>query len=243
LYQKQLFRHEALLPTLRKRAEDPLQDRRGVASNSLSCQLRSIALYQYLVNGNAGAFQSNLRECVGQRLQLLQRFDRGEPIDGSLVSMLASYGLFEALAASDLQLSIEYARHLGGRTEIEKQNDLPFVESLGYTLKYAVLDEKAEWSRWGRRLIDACQQIKENVNFLGHAQLIDAIRAGDLVKAEHAMEDVISGHLAECEQHLMFGELDKDLCLWGIGLANLCRWRGLRVRARSPLVPEGLLVA
>ena len=35
---------------------------------------------------------------------------------------------------------------------------------------------------------------------------------------------------------------DEMLCVWGIGIANLARWRGLNVDAIPPLIPNDLLV-
>jgi len=35
---------------------------------------------------------------------------------------------------------------------------------------------------------------------------------------------------------------DEDLFVWGIGLANLCRYYGLNISINAPLIPEELLI-
>lgn len=65
-----------------------------------------------------------------------------------------------------------------------------------------------------------------------------------LLPSEHNQwfDQLINGHRRLSKGRGPFAmSVDQELCVWGIGLANWCRWKGIPVAPRPPLIPEPLL--
>ena len=71
--------------------------------------LRFAGVAEYVANSNVEAFKKYLQEAARIKLKLIMRFDGGEPISESYVSMLSYKSLFNALASGDFVLAISRA--------------------------------------------------------------------------------------------------------------------------------------
>lgn len=228
---------------LRVNCSAPEKDKTGSASNSLVGTLRFLAVADYVLDRNVSAFRSGLAETAELSKELLDRFDSGESISPSYASMMAYKELFGALASGDKDLSKAFAAKMGGRDAVEREYDRPFDVALGYTLKslLATGDDKTA-ERYLEAFERACQE-PENVDFKGYAVVFRGILNQDAGASELGLNELIAGHKRQSKGNGLFKDTEDELLsVWGVGLVNLARMRGLMVQANDPLIPTELLV-
>ena len=220
-------------------AHSPI-DKKGVIAGMLGMLLGKIAMVDYLVDKNVQSFRTGLAESASAYLKRFERFDAGEPISRSYVSMLAYKELLEALASGDMALSMNFAQKMGGRDALEKEYDTPFTIAMGYTLKYLILDDESNAKAWLAKLELLCEG--KLANFKGYVAMIAAIIHQDEAAMNAAIPALIEGHKKESKGQGMFSDLlDEYLAVWAIGLANLAKKRGLHLNAETDLIPKELV--
>ena len=230
------------LVQLRANQSDLSKDRNGAASNSLGGTLRFIGVADYNLKGDKEAFRANLREAALLAKQLFNRFDAGEAIARSYVSMLSYKALFNALAAGDFELARELAGKMGGRKSVESEYDHPFDRVFGYTLKSFVLDDVKAAQKWLPEFKVICAD-RNNADFRGYCEVFEGIQAQDLSKAQEGLVAIAKGHKNQSKGGGVFENCeDEVLSVWGVGVANLARISGLPVESPDPLIPADLLI-
>ncbi len=229
------------LPSVIKNAKDPLKDKSGSASNMAAASHRFVGVAQYVVNHDITAFRANLRDAAQARVRLLERFEKGEPISPSYVTMLNYKAIFNALASGAFELAKSIAFRIGGRHEIEEEHDHPFDYALGYALRAFVLGEQEDMKRWALEFATVCRA-KDNADFQGYAQIFQGILENDAAMAKNGLKAIVKGHVRQSKGKGVFKDSeDEVLCVWGIGMANLCRAYGITVDSEPPLIPSDLL--
>ena len=223
-------------------AADPEKDKNGCCSNVFANDLRFFAVADFCLHHDVDSFRSQLSRSAELKLKMFERFENGEPIDGSYVTMLCYTDLFSALAAAELPLAKSLAQHMGERDELEKEHDHPFDYAMGYTLRAFVLDEPEEMREWTPRLAKACTDTNMT-DFDGYARLFAAMLVNDTTNADKSLGAIVGGHQRQSRGRGAFvNREDEVLCVWGVGMANLSRSRGLAVKAIPPLIPDDLLL-
>jgi hypothetical protein len=199
-----------------------------------------IGIMDYLMKGDVAALRNGLTEAAKLMISLFERFEAGEPIAPSFVTMIAFRKLFDALASGDFALAVVLAQHLGGREAIEKQKDHSATINLGYTLKAFV---EQNGSNVPCRSLEALRSENYGPNFVGYIMMFDAIVAKDAAMAQAATHEIIRGHKRESKGNGEFAMLeDQFISIWGIGMVNLARHYGLKVEVDDPFIPADLLV-
>ena len=235
-------REFAPLERKRKNASDPVLDDEGDETVSLANTLRFYGVAEYMLENDIASFKEKLAESAMLQRQLFERFEVGERIDHSYVATLSFHELFDGLAAGDFDEAKKLASQMGGHGTIEKEQDNPFNHAFGYALKALVLNDAEQMEKRLVTFHSECEKMG-NANFLGYAEMFDAILAGDVETANAALEKIIVGHKKECNDPGDFYCTDDELlCIWGIGMVNLARHRGLAVKAIPPLIPADLLI-
>jgi len=233
---------EENLPLVRSNVADRAKDRDGSSSHGLALHLRFLGSADYVLHADVNTFKAHLTEAATIILGLLKRYDRGESIDASLVTMLTYKDLFDALAAGDLELAHALAQHMGGRDELEKKHDHPFDRAMGYTLRGFVLDQPEEMGRRAAEFSVICKDA-ENLDFCGYSHVFGAILAKNVEMADQGLQEIVQGHKKQSKRGGVFKDTpDELLCVWGVGMANLARSRQLAVQGVSPLIPPDLLM-
>jgi hypothetical protein len=237
-----LARDRQLFAVSQQNAEDPDKDRNGGSSAMHASLLRRIGILEFLLNGDRGKLHESLCGAAKIAMRLFERHDRGDGVDDSFVSMLAYKELFNVLAIGDIELARSLARHMGGRDELERQHDHPFDRAIGYCLKAFVLGNRAEMKQRLVEFANECDE-KDNKDFRGYVQVFEAILEGNVAKAKAGFVELLKGHRRQCKGNGVFRfTLDQDLCVWGLGMANLARHYGLNVHIDDPLIPSELLI-
>lgn len=224
------------IPYLKENSANKEKDANGSSSNALANALWFSGVGEYLVNSNVAAYKSCLRDAANLRLSLIRRFDNGEPISKSYISMLSYRFLFAALASGDLALSRELALAIGERRRLEAKSDHPFDKALGYALRAVVLETSD--------MKDMVAQFKliarkpNNKDFTGYADAFDAIQRCDVSYLTSALNKIQLGHIQQSLRGGVFKDsADEVLCVWGLGLINLARSKGIDFKFDSPLMP------
>lgn len=230
------------LTQLRANCAAPEKDRGGSASNSLAGTLRFLAVADFILDKDLAAFRFELSEAAELRRKLFGRFDAGEPVSPSYVSMSSYKALFNVLAAGDKSLAMEFSQCMGGREVIENEYDRPFDMTLGYTLKTLLATDDTAAARYLDAFETICQE-SANTDFKGYAIVLRAILNQDVSAANEGFAELLFGHKRQCKNGGLFKDSeDEVLCVWGVGLANLARMRGLAVQPNDPLIPVDLLI-
>lgn len=228
---------------IRTNAEDSEKDRNGSCTNMLSLDLRFFAIADYILKHDAKSFKMQLSEAAELRNGLFLRYDEGEPIDDSYVSMLSYKSLFDALAANNMEVAKRLALNMGGREVLEQKYDHPFDYAMGYTLRAFVLNDLDEIEKWFPKLVVACEESKMS-DFYGYAQVFQGILEKNSLLANDGFKLIARGHQNQSKANRVFANSEDELlCVWGIGLANLAFAHQLQIEAIPPLLPSELIGA
>ena len=172
---------------------------------------------------------------------VLRRYDEGEPIAASYASTTYA-ALFNAVAVGAWDVAIDHAGRMGGRPKLEKEFSHPFDRSLDCALKWFVLDDREQMEASADHFLAECGK-RGNSYFMGYAHVFKAILESDLTKANEGMQTLVAGHKRASAGNGVFSQTSNILlCVWGLGMANLCHKRGLPVDAIPPLIPEDLII-
>ena len=262
-------RWESILETAYERiprreayAQDKSHVRRSSMLWFLGTNYITVALLEYLLNNNHKLMHLYMQKAVPPLKQIYQEYDAGLPnIDASKVAMTDIDLLLSVLASGNIGLAKDFSAVLGGRREEERSIGDQFWEALGYPVKFIlegcfvkpsgenkhrVIQGTANYSRdmpfwpWVDILRRRCEKLHPNL--VGLADILDGIldRNLDLIHAGFA--DLIKNHHKEAESGLFYSSENEDLLIWGIGLANLCRYKGLDVQIDHFLIPQDLLI-
>lgn len=227
------------IPYIKENAANFEKDKNGSSSSTLANLFRFAGVGEYIVNSNVTAFKSYLKEAAKLRLNLIRRFDGGEDVSKSYVTMLSYKSLFSALASGDFLLSKDLASVMGGREKIEAKSDHPFDMALGYALKALVLNAEDQKEKVAQ--LKSVASEPGNRDFVGYAVAFEAIVNTDVDSFVSALQSVVEGHKKQCKGNGVFKDAeDEVLCVWGVGLVNLAKLKGLEVQFDDPLIPSSL---
>lgn len=230
------------LDLLRKKVQGGARDKNGSTSSALAGALRLVAVADYLSSHDVAAFRLELSEAAELHCRLFARFNAGEAISPSYVSMMSYKELLNALAAGNGELARLFAERMGGRQAVEAEYDRPFDIALGYSLKCLLASDNAGARRWIDELSASCQEA-ENHDFQGYAKALRAILDKDGESVSDGLADAIVGHKRQSKGSGLFKDTEDELlCVWGVGIANLAHICGLVVQVNDPLIPADLLM-
>lgn len=160
----------------------------------------------------------------------------------SLLTMVTFEELFNALASGDQGVAERLAGLMGAHLDPEQPYDEPLDHHLGWALKYLVDDAPNTVRRaWIDRLTVYVQAKRPTL--MGYPLVMQAILDRDLAAAQAGFAELLKGHRKESRAGKLFGDsVDEIVGVWGVGLANLARWRGLPIDPQDDLIPSDLLV-
>ncbi len=227
-----------LLPIVENNAANGAKDKDGSATAMLALTYRFIGINEFLLNSDIDSFQKNLTKAAQLRLNLFRRYESGEGIDPSYVSMLSYKSVFDALAANEWRIATDLAQMMGGRSDIENEYDHYFDFAFGYALK-AVIASTDDHS-----VLESFNEIvqeKEFSGFQGYGIALKGIVLRDDELVNSGLMSIVDGHRNEARNGVFKGTDDEFLCVWGVGLSNLAKHKGLRLSIDDELIPKKLL--
>jgi hypothetical protein len=175
--------------------------------------------------------------------KLFKRHSVGDSISASYLSLLNYKHVFAALAAGEWNQARTLAELIGNWGEKDKEMVHPFDYFFGMTLKHVVLEDKDKSLEFLQDFREVCEK-EDMQDFLGYGDVFQAILDQNLQAAQDGLQRIATGHEKQGKGRGIFSDLvdDQLLCVWGIGMANLCRNRGLPVEGIPPLIPDDLLI-
>ena len=225
---------------------NPVKNKDYFYTATWSGDLAALGVFEYLLNGNVKLFKKYLKESTLVRQELFEHFEKGDPVPPSYVSLTRFWRMFFALATGDIELSRKFAQHNGGRFEIEQGRDHPFPINFGYTLKYFIENADEKIKRMCLEKLAADCKTKPHFAFRGYVTVFEAILEHDSEKANRGFKEILVGHVEECKgkgDRYFVGSEQEDICIWGVGMANLAVYSGLDIKIDHPLIPEELLIS
>ena len=227
------------LPILLKNAADPLKDRDGCSTSVVKGALRSIGVAEFVLHGSVESFRQNLSNAAKIQLSLFERHRSGEPIDESYLNVLAYKQLFDSLAVGNFETATQLAEHMTRYAKIVRHVH-PFDEHLGLAMAETILMNENE----ARDKIDAfltyCR-LKDK-DFIGYPSVLLGILSRDDQQVNLALLEIVKGHKKQAKRGVFKLTDDEVLCVWGVGIANLARHRGLTAFGVDDWIPEKLLI-
>ena len=228
-----------LTPITEAKVKDRSKDKDGWCSVSLTYDLIFIGMAEFILNQDVVAFKKNFSEAAQIGCNIIKRYDAGEPIASSFVSVLAGRYVFYALVSGDIELAKTTARLLDGSPEIKKIKDSKFSKALGLALKALVLESPDVKKRIDDFVV--VMDKDKDKRFAGYADALIAIYDKDDKAFDLAIEKIIIGHRALSKGRSMYSDTDDELmCIWGLGLVNLAKHRGMKVTYTDILIPSEL---
>lgn len=231
------------LAEMRVRAVDHQRDAkvRGAFRDMLALTLRFVGVAEYVEHCSIRLFRADLDESSGIDLLLCNDFEGGGSVDCSLVSPLVYKAIFNALAAG----SFDTAEALAAWTPNCPTKGMawvhPFDEAMCRALAAVVLGDATGASARIRRLAERCKG--PLAGCAGYCDAFDGLACSDAQLVERGLRRVVADHPQLTRRGRIFhGTEDELLSIWGIGVANLARRRGMRVGGFGPLIPDELLV-
>lgn len=225
---------------LYRNAADPHLDRTGSSSTGLMHFLRFQAVAAFVLDNDIQQFQTGLQQAGKIRLSLFERFDRGEPISPSVVTLLAYKELFDLLAARAFETAHELACKMENRHDVSKKENHPFDRALGHALQSLIL-QKPEVTDAIGQLHEICARTT-NQDFRGYPRAFQAIHEmRPLPELQDCLANILHGHKKQSTRGVFADTLDEILPLWPLGLVNLARQRGLPLSVDHPLLPRELI--
>lgn len=232
------------LPLSEEAAADPaFRDRNGQNTRSLISDYGFLANAYYLLNNDVNAFRDYLMRVASLAERLFKRHSAGDSISASYLSLLNYKHILASLAAGEWEQARALAELVGNWGEKDKEMVHPFDYFFGLTLKHVVLEDKEKSLQFLQDFREVCE-MEDMQDFLGYGDVFQAILDQNLKAAQDGLQRIATGHEKQGKGQGVFANSvdDQLLCVWGIGMANLCRNRGLPVDGIPPLIPEDLLI-
>jgi hypothetical protein len=219
--------------------QDIIKDETGTATFMQGGGARHLGILLYFVEHDIKGFKSGLRKSAENQLSLFERFAAGEPITRTNMTIGSFREVYDALAAGDYALAQRLSAHVGRWTVLDAEFQLKSIAAFGRMLK-AFVDGASEEECRAATSASLRTMAKD---FDGYPMVFNALLDRDLDAAQKGFAAIIAGHKRASKGKGDFvGTDDELLCVWGLGLANLCHWRGLAVEINDPLIPAELLV-
>jgi hypothetical protein len=231
------------LPVLRENARNPQRDHNGQSTSIMRGALRNLAQAAYWLNHDVEGFRRELRESAEITLQLFRRAQQGEPIDYSFISVLNYSSLYDLLAAADFAKAKELARYLGWQPELDRQTQIPFSIAFGYAIKHLVLEDE---NACRIRLSDLAEQCRERefAGLVGYQEAMTAILEKNGSRYESSLSRILTDHRRLIAKNgFLYCTEQTFMCVWGLGLTNLARSRGLAFSIpKDEFLPQDLVI-
>jgi hypothetical protein len=236
LYREHL-EHEAKIAATPKA---PDFDRTGCATSGSIHALRFRGVAEFVLNRDVGSFRSRLSAAAKLKLEMFVRAEAGEPIDWSYLTLLNYQDVLNGLAAGDFETAARICECVLKRPAKEIRKCHRFDVAIGSVIMSAVLDDKQELPASVARFSELCQE-KGNKDFIGYSGTFECLLQSNVDPIQEYFEQIIAGHKRQSKRGVFNCTEDEVLCVWGIGVANLARSRGMIVNGIPPLIPTELL--
>lgn len=202
--------------------------------------LRTIAVCRYVLFGDLDGFRQYMRQSLDVNFSMVDRYEQGETDFADATNTYQYRGLFNALAIGERTLAERFVERWTAHP-LPKRGEHPFARLIAHALYHVVLDHR-EADLHVANLEQYFATGKDKAS-RGYGVTLLGIAKRDVGLACAGLADILKGHKRLSSGSGMFAlTVDEDLCVWGVGLTNLARMKGLAVDPMNPLIPSPLLI-
>jgi hypothetical protein len=209
----------------------------GMLYEGTACSLKDVALLAYILNHDVKQFRLCASEAPEWAIVPFQLKEKGEEIDDCTVNIDCLIHLRTGLAGGNFKGTLALAKAMGNDRKLDQRNTHIEIIRYGYFLKAFLANDTEGLAEW-LPIIDEKIIAKGKGFIFGECLVLKAILDANMAQAKRGLD-------VRCRAYKNMTRHDKvycHLCLEGVGLANLCRWKGLWVEGIDPLIPNDLLM-
>lgn len=228
------------LPRELERTKDRTSRNQMLIMLGLEGTLRTIAVCRYVLFGDVDGFRQYMRESLDVNFSMVDRYEQGESNFATAVNTYGYASLFNALAVGEHALAERFVERWTTHS-LPKRGEHPFARLLAHALYRVVMDH----SEADQRVTDfeAYFAAGKDKASRGYGTTLRGIVNRDPALTDIGLAEILNGHKRLSSGSGRFAlTVDEDLCVWGVGLANLARMKRLSVDPKHPLVPSALLI-
>jgi hypothetical protein len=169
---------------------------------------------------------------------LFQKYDLQEVgISSSFVTMNKYNRLLLAMLSDSEELTFSLAKLLGGRPEEENEHGNPFINNVGYAVKYLIIEENEKAAETIENLKNI-KLIKDLKQYKDHVHVLKAILERDENAVNKGLRYIIENH----KKNKLFKDTSEELIsIIGLGLGKLAKIKGLNIHIDDEIAPSNFL--
>lgn len=213
-------------------------DARGDATAMSMHQCHGASILTWIRRGDAVAYRQLALRSAEHQVSLMERAGRGDPISESRVGFMSYQRLFDALASGSALTSTQLAQQIQGRVSQRPDRVAGFDRAMCLTLCAFV--EKATRREESLRVLTEAMASDSLKRFAGYGRAFHALLASDGQLLTDALRAIVADHEHLGRLGVWRETVDRELCVWGIGLAHLAHEYGLDTELDCPLLPRAL---
>lgn len=169
---------------------------------------------------------------------LFQKYDNKEmKISSSFVTMNKYNRLLLAILSDSENLTFSVSHLIGGRTKEEKEHGHPFINNVGYTIKYISLNEYKKAMEY----IENFKKIKDQEKgkpYENYIQVLNGIVERDESEVNEGLNLLIEEHK---KNHNFKETSDELISITALGLGKLAKSKGIKVSINNEIAPYSVL--
>ena len=209
----------------------------GVLYEGAACSFKDAALLAYVLEHDIKQFRLYSAEAPEWAVIPFQLKEKGEKIDNCTVNIDCLFHVHTGLAGGNFKGILALAEAMGKDRKFEKRENHIDNFRYGYFLKTFLTNDTAGLAEW-LPVVEEKFIAKGKGFHYGECLILKAVLENSLEMAQKGLEAMVKYHKNSTRNN----KVDCHLCVEGVGLANLCRWKNLWVQGIEPLIPNDLLM-
>lgn len=212
----------------------------------LALAAEGLGVDEWSASHDVAVTRSYFAEACESICQMFERFpSQSNDGDSSLWGAWRYQQLLYGLASARVDLPHRLSEHFATEKTIAimkgSGNSLwpRFSRGMSFTLRDLVLDRDPSE---GLALLDGAVASKPEHGFMSFVPAMHAVHAKDSAAFRVALDGIIAAHVRLARGRGAFAlDPERDLSVWGIGIAILAQRRGIRFEFDHPLLPKALI--
>jgi hypothetical protein len=245
LLQRVAMARQSVLEVLAKNGLEPgvcKPDWRPSQFSAMSTISRGLAMAAYLLDHDIPTFKRLMTSTASLALKTVELVDT-DPRPGSYRTLDLQRDVLDAMAAGAWPEAAAMAAHLLTDLPSRLKGVSPLIRVMGRAVLDCAMGNLVGLAGSAANFRDHCRSADRN--FIGFAEMLQAIASVDSAAAQRALPVLVENHRAlSVRYRALWYDLPDDrlLCIWGLALVNAARRQGLPVPAAPPVIPDDLLV-
>ncbi|MFT3684724.1 MAG: hypothetical protein QM783_07295 [Phycisphaerales bacterium] len=214
-------------------------DARGDATAMSALMCHSASIHSWVRKASVNLYRQLAKRSAELHLELVKRSERGDPIADSRIGFMSYQRLFDGLASGSLPLAADVAGRILSRTTKIPDPVSAFDRSFCQALCAFVFqspDRAIQLEKFKPMLESSATK-----PFAGYGAAFEAMLNSDRESLNRAILDIAEGHIKLGKTGVWKETVDRELCVWGIGIAQLAKSYNLDADIDHVLIPGALI--